>query len=277
MKHIYYLKDSQQKDTKSFILLGELDKIALDINKSNDFEEYELDSKFYSAFNSLYIQSKNDNFYWQYCQLSVYVANFDTLKTLFFDAYPDATFENFIQSELNKLSGCIKIDDEYRIDGQFIYENAASKISLDFFDCNPLMQSITFTQQRKLEFLQTKMEELKQPIGQTNPVESIKVSDDEQIDCELDIVDNSIGTNATKLAMLYELGIMDYLKNNKLQPNVSDLKLSKLISIITGTKQATICRIITDTNGIGNGKNKLKEKDYENARSEIRKIELTLR
>ena len=211
---------------ESEILYGKLkhyfEKNKIDNEKqSNTSKEIEL---FNNIFISLHENCIKDNYMWEYCPLSVYKMNYEVLKNTYLKNYTDAKEIDFISDELNKLK-----TNEYFFRG----------IALNKVLYSEAIKKIEFSQKRKIEFL----EKLIGNNENTETPPTIAESKQTTMEQEHDTYEIDFETIADKILSLYELGVIDKLREH--HSFLSSIhKLAEYLAPITGIGKKSIYPVL---------------------------------
>ncbi|WP_289054473.1 hypothetical protein [Carboxylicivirga marina] len=125
---------------------------------------------FRSIFIELYNKSFEDNYYWQYCSLKTYKSTFERRQNEFLKQNLDAINTDFLQSEKSKTKYSILNIELYehqiteKINSVEPTTNNSAvffKVDLDNYIPPSLMEKVELSQKRKIEFIQTKLDQLK--------------------------------------------------------------------------------------------------------------------
>ena len=148
-------------------LNDKLEKLQNNLNRSeflHNPEHKKIISGLSETFEKLYYQSKNDNFFWQYCPLEVYEYHFERRIAQYNKNYTDASILDFIRLELRIVGGKMRDD---RSKSKFITEVNNTEeypyYELNLFDFRSsykgeilnakTLENIKFSTIKKLEFL----------------------------------------------------------------------------------------------------------------------------
>jgi hypothetical protein len=182
---------------------------------------------FIEVFSKLYHQSIKDNYFWQYCNSEVYKNYFNENFNQYKKEFPECSLTDFIQNEINSLHENI-VDYNGKMFYTYKFSYAIfSKIDLRFIN-KKIEKNLDYTQNRKIEFLESK---LKPDQATSKP---------EQPEPEI-YLDYSNNPRNEKIVFLHELGILDYLQEKMNNESVyfSPNKLAEIISTFTGIEQKT--------------------------------------
>ncbi len=199
-----------------------------------------ISSDFNNGFNELYFRSKEENYFWEYCPFGIYESNYGARFHDFKSVYPDIKEEEFITQEiksieeqvveipLNILSKKGIDSDTGFIHSYVINDSFGETIPLKLALTPEIYIRISFSQNRKLEFLNNKLEEINELI--TTNEDDIASSCEEFID--------SLGVKrdlAQVFVEMYELRLFDHLDDLSLI-HLDQSKKARILSSISGIK-----------------------------------------
>ncbi len=208
LKYFILIDNHSKKNAK---IKHHADKVYLSIKEQEDFS---------SLIWDLYIESHEQNFYWEHCTTEVYKNTFDLRFKEFHKSKPELTKSNFIANELFNLKKSILGDPEkgempyYFYKGWeigFVHQDTLTNFHWSFI--------------KKRDFLKN---------GAIMEGEEVH---DKQIFSQIDI-DLSDMSRSQRIILLNEFGIIDFLRAK--HPLISNNKLASIISGITGINQGTV-------------------------------------
>lgn len=152
-------------------LLNRLNQISINFDLNGEpIENTDFTIEFQECFKKLYFQSVKDNFYWQYCPVSVYKQTLECRKSQFLSKNIDAVEDDFWGDEMNELSNYlttkkdikkeiknsdipidIKIKDGYTF--SFKYNSQSYRLLIEHLLDKGTRKNIYFSHIRKMEFI----------------------------------------------------------------------------------------------------------------------------
>ncbi|HRL08926.1 MAG TPA: hypothetical protein PLZ88_05645 [Aliarcobacter sp.] len=214
------IKMGKFEELKKQLIGFENELIDLELKNLNEsdkkeIEDYIREQIFYKS-NEVFIASKEESAYWEYCSFNVYFDKFQELM------------KSYLLDD-NK----IHINEE----SFFTHELSKYEMLLKNFDKKSYSNDIKLALEKKITFLKDKLN--------TNDL--------------IVAVDYSDAGANEKVVFLYELGVLDFLKNNS-PFNTSTNSLASVLSAITGENIRTIQPYINPifNNEIQQDKNPLK-------------------
>ncbi|TXB66858.1 hypothetical protein FRY74_01345 [Vicingus serpentipes] len=125
---------------------------------------------FYENLQMLYYKSNEENYFWQYCNLSTYKKTFDERFEIYKKTYTDAELNDFISKELTLLNSYLKHD----FDGNVICLYYTSTINPDikfpiYNDClDEFRDVLILSNQKKISFLEKEITKQIKVINSSN-------------------------------------------------------------------------------------------------------------
>ncbi|SHF82381.1 hypothetical protein SAMN05444274_11012 [Mariniphaga anaerophila] len=228
---IFLHKDQSQKDEKQLK------------SKIRYFEE---------KFNELLIQSEKDNFFWEFCPITVYEKTYQLRKKKYLSIFPQAEDIDFIIEE-ERIIG-----DRYTqqlVDDTESYDLSLPKIKPiyligskrhpdnEMFYLNDyLLKSIGYNRNKKINYLNERKNQL---------INSKQESRNNVNEIHLDLSNNF---KSERIVFMHELGILDYLEK-RMKTDLGYFnanKLAEIISTFSGipytTAQSALNPIYSDAN-----------------------------
>ena len=225
--------------TKSKNLHSKLNKLCLDYDyiENSHYIFSKHNNLIRETFNELYIQSGIDLFFWEFCTFNTFEEVYKQREIDFLKIFIDASKKDYIQSEISLLSQNYDKEsyfiNEYKIkqliEGGYIY-NCSETIKLNKILFSEDILKIDFSQKRKLKFLKSKLNQLKEQSPENKPIPKSET-----------LLDYSNNPKIEKIVFLHELGILDYLQKKMIDElhNFSPNKLAEIISTFTDIEQRT--------------------------------------
>ena len=239
-------------------------------NPNFEFEYNQTKKLVAICFNDLYSQSDNDTFFWEFCTLKTYLATYEQRMNGFLKEFIDANKTDFIQNEISLLLQNYQIEETISLPGEnpvisqiegYVITVLSDRMELNKYIYEDDIQKIDFSQKRKFEFLESKLEQLKE-----QPTENKLVKEPETY------LNYSESTNPERFVMLHELGILEYLKS-KIPVEISERKMASLLSTFTGIDKGNLRSMINGTKN-NNHNNKINKDTLLDFDSKLRELKI---